>query len=139
MEQSLKKYVTTWGNAISIADRRPENYAKDLTLRYPIRPMFDGDSIKITLDNFCGTEPVTITRVFVADSADSARAIVEETSTPVTFCGDSSVTIPAGEAIVSDAIPFSVVRGNDISVSFYLGEFTQMRSAVLNKLVLFFK
>ncbi len=131
MEQSLKKYVTTWGNAISIADRRPENYAKDLTLRYPIRPMFDGDSIKITLDNFCGTEPVTITRVFVADSADSARAIVEETSTPVTFCGDSSVTIPAGEAIVSDAIPFSVVRGNDISVSFYLGEFTQMRSAVL--------
>ena len=44
-----------------------ENYAKNLTLRYPIRPMFDGDSIKITLDNFCGTEPVTITRVFVAD------------------------------------------------------------------------
>lgn len=85
MEQSLKKYVTTWGNAISIADRRPENYAKDLTLRYPIRPMFDGDNIKITLDNFCGTEPVTITRVFVADSADSEREIVEETSTSVTF------------------------------------------------------
>ena len=49
MEENRKKYVTTWGNAISIADRRPENYAKDLTLRYPVRPMFDGEKIKITL------------------------------------------------------------------------------------------
>lgn len=132
MKKNLKKYVTTWGNAISIADRRPENYAKDLTLRYPIRPMFDGDKLKITLDNFCGTEPVTISRVYVADSADSAREIIEQTSTPVTFDnGSSSVTIPAGEAAVSDEIRFPVKRGNDISVSFYLGNFTQMRSAVL--------
>lgn len=30
-----EKWVTAWGNAISVAERRPENYAKDLTLRYP--------------------------------------------------------------------------------------------------------
>ena len=105
MEQSTelrrKKYVTTWGNAISVADRKPENYAKDLTLRYPVRPMFDGEKIKITLDNFCGTEPVTIRHVYVAGSADSAREIVEETNTAVTFCnGSEQVTIPAGEAVV---------------------------------------
>lgn len=132
MEQNQKKYVTTWGNAISIADRKPENYAKDLTLRYPVRPMFDGDKIKITLDNFCGTESVTISHVYVADSVDGGREIVEQTSTPVTFGnGSRSVTIPAGEAVVSDEIRFPVRRGNDISVSFYLGGFTQMRSAVL--------
>lgn len=128
----MKKYVTTWGNAISIADRKPENYAKDLTLRYPIRPMFDGEQLKLTFDNFCGTEPVTISHVYVADSADSGREIVEVSSTPVTFDnGSRSVTIPAKEAVVSDAVRFSVRRGNDISVSLYLGEFTQMRSAVL--------
>ncbi|MDE6983406.1 MAG: lipase, partial [Lachnospiraceae bacterium] len=132
MEQSMKKYVTTWGNAISIADRKPENYAKDLTLRYPIRPMFDGERLKITLDNFCGTEPVTVSHICVADSADSARQIVADTSVPVTFDnGSRSVTIPAGEAVVSDAVSFPVRRGNDICVSFYLGEFVQMRSAVL--------
>lgn len=132
MEQNQKKYVTTWGNAISIADRKPENYAKDLTLRYPVRPMFDGDKIKITLDNFCGTESVTISRIYVADSVDGGREIVEQTSTPVTFDnGSRSVTIPAGETVVSDEIRFPVRRGNDISVSFYLGGFTQMRSAVL--------
>ena len=132
MEQKNKKYVTTWGNAISIADRRPENYAKDLTLRYPVRPMFDGDRLKITLDNFCGTEPVTISHVYVADSVDGGREIAEETNTPVTFeNGSRSVTIPAGEAVVSDEISFDVKRGSDISVSFYLGGFTLMRSAVL--------
>lgn len=132
MEQMKKKYVTTWGNAISIADRRPENYAKNLTLRYPIRPMFDGNRLKITLDNFCGTESVTITSVYVAESADGGRGIVEQTNTPVTFAnGSRSVTIPSGEAAVSDEIVFPVQRGNDISVSIYLGEFTQMRSAVL--------
>ena len=132
MKQSLRKYVTTWGNAISIADRKPENYAKDLTLRYPIRPMFDGERIKITLDNFCGTEPVTISQVYVAQSADSEREIVEESSTAVTFDnGSTQVTIPAGEAVVSDEICMCVQRGQDISISLYLGEFTQMRSAVL--------
>lgn len=114
-----KKYVTTWGNAISIADRKPENYAKDLTLRYPIRPMFDADKLKITLDNFCGTEPVTITRVYV-------------NKVPVTFeNGNASVTIPAGETRVSDETAFAVTRGEDFNISIYLGDFTQMRSAVL--------
>ena len=132
MENKAKKYVTTWGNAISIADRRPENYAKNLTLRYPIRPMFDADKLKITLDNFCGTEPVTITRVYVADSVNGGREIAEETNRQITFHnGSTSVTIPAGKAAVSDEIDFIVKRGHDISISFYLGDFTLMRSAVL--------
>ena len=68
---TMKKFVTMWGNAISIADRRPENYAKDLTLRYPIHPVFDGDKIKITLDNFCGTEDVIVTEVFLAQNKEN--------------------------------------------------------------------
>ena len=127
-----KRYVTTWGNAISIADRRPENYAKDLTLRYPIRPMFDGDKLKITLDNFCGTEAVTVSRTFVADTLQNgSRDIVKDSSVAVTFGGKESVVIPAGEAVVSDEIAFEVKRGKDISVSMYFADFTLMRSAVL--------
>lgn len=128
----MKKFVTMWGNAISIADRRPENYAKDLTLRYPIHPVFDGDKIKITLDNFCGTEDVTVTEVFLAQNVkNGSREIRKETVVPVTFGGRTSVKLPAGEAVVSDEIPFPVTRGNDISVSTYFGDFTLMRSAVL--------
>ena len=127
-----KRYVSMWGNAISIADRRPENYAKDLTLRYPIHPVFDGDKLRITLDNFCGTEPVTISEVYVAvNKSHGSREILEDTVTAVTFCGKTSVTIPEGGTVVSDEIPFKVKRGNDISVSMYFADFTQMRSAVL--------
>lgn len=121
-----------WGNAISIADRRPENYTKNLTLRYPIHPVFDGDKIKITLDNFCGTEAVTVTEVFLAQNVkNGSKEIKKETVTAVTFGGKASVTIPSGEAVVSDEIPFVVSKGNDISVSMYFGDFTEMRSAVL--------
>lgn len=129
---SDKKYVTMWGNAISIADRRPENYAKNLTLRYPIHPVFDGSRIKITLDNFCGTEDVTVTEVFLAQNVkNGSKEIKKETVTPVTFGGRASITLPKGEAVVSDEICFTVSKGNDISVSMYFGDFAQMRSAVL--------
>ena len=128
----MKKYVSIWGNAISIADRRPENYAKDLTLRYPIHPAFDGERLKITLDNFCGTEAVTVTKVCVARNVENgSRKIREDTVTGVTFGGKASVSIPAGEAVVSDEIVMQVTRGEDISVSMYFADFTLMRSAVL--------
>ena len=129
---SDKKYVSMWGNAISIADRRPENYAKNLTLRYPIHPVFDGNKIKITLDNFCGTEDVTVTEVFLAQNVkNGSKEIKKETITAVTFGGKASVTLPKGESVVSDEISFTVSKGNDISVSMYFGDFTEMRSAVL--------
>lgn len=129
---SDKKYVSMWGNAISIADRKPENYAKNLTLRYPIHPVFDGNKIKITLDNFCGTEDVTVTEVFLAQNVkNGSKEIKKETITAVTFGGKASVTLPKGESVVSDEISFTVSKGNDISVSMYFGDFTEMRSAVL--------
>lgn len=127
-----EKFVSVWGNAISIADRKPENYAKNLTLRYPIHPVFDGNKLKITLDNFCGTESVTISEVYVAAAKEKgSREIVKETVVPVTFDRKQSVTIPSGETVVSDEIIFNVKKGIDFSISLYLGDFTQMRSAVL--------
>jgi lysophospholipase L1-like esterase len=94
--------------------------------------MFDGNKIKITLDNFCGTEKVTVTKAFVALSKDGNRDIIEDTNKPITFNnGLMSGEIPAGKSIVSDEIPFRVKRGEDIAISLYFGEFTIMRSAVL--------
>ena len=75
------KYVSMWGNAISIADRRPENYAKNLTLRYPIHPSFDGTKLRITLDNFCGNEVVTISEVYVACNKSNGSKEIDETTT----------------------------------------------------------
>lgn len=30
----MQKWVSVWGNAVSIAENRPERYAKEITLRY---------------------------------------------------------------------------------------------------------
>ena len=126
------KFVSTWGNATSVGNRRPENYAKNLTLRYPIRPMFDGEALRVTFDNFCGTEAITITEAYAAKTLkNGGKEIDESTSRCITFGGKCSVTIPAGESVVSDPVAFLVKRGQDISISMYFGDFTEMRSAVL--------
>ena len=28
--------VSVWGNAVSVAENRPERYAKNITIRYPV-------------------------------------------------------------------------------------------------------
>ena len=56
----MSAWITAWGSAVSIADRRPAMYAKDLTLRYPLLMTLSGSAVRITLDNFCGTEAVTL-------------------------------------------------------------------------------
>lgn len=128
-EKTSLKWISCWGNAISIATRRPENYAKNLTLRYPVKMLLSGKALRICLDNFCGNESVTL-RAAAAKSDDSSN-INEETSVLVTFDGKDKITIPKGESVVSDPIKLSIAAGEYISISIYLEDFTEMRSAVL--------
>lgn len=123
------KWVTVWGNATSIADHKPETYAKNLTLRYPITCAFGGDKIRLHLSNFCGTEPVTLGSVTVA-RASSDREISGEI-VQITFGGSRRVTIGAGEEIYSDEAEFSLSAHEKISVSIYLDGFNLMRSGVV--------
>jgi hypothetical protein len=50
--------VACWGTATSITDRREAVYAKNLTLRYPIRMCFSGSMLRFRFSNLTGTEPV---------------------------------------------------------------------------------
>ena len=112
------KWVACWGNATSITNRREAVYAKDLTLRYPVRMCFDGNMLRFRFSNLTGTEPVTLSKVFVGH-------------TPITFAGERSVTLKPGTETESDAISYPVHRGDTIEVSFYLKDFTQMNSGTL--------
>ena len=115
------KWVSVWGNAVSVAENRPERYAKDITLRYPIHIPFSGEAIRLTFDNYCGTEPVTIDKITVFYGGRFY---------PVLFGGGRAVTLPAGEDRVSDPLAVKLNEGEVIQVSFYLKDFTQMRSVV---------
>ena len=63
--QTEQKWVSVWGNAVSVAENRPERYAKDITIRYPIHIPFQGQALRLTFDNYCGTEPITLSKCTV--------------------------------------------------------------------------
>ena len=115
------KWVSVWGNAVSVAENRPERYAKDITIRYPIHIPFSGEAIRLTFDNYCGTEPVTLNKVTVFYGGKFY---------PVLFRGEREAIIPAGGNVVSDALTIALNEGEVIQVSFYLKDFTLMRSVV---------
>lgn len=114
-------WVSVWGNAVSVAENRPERYAKDITIRYPIHIPFAGTGVRLTFDNYCGTEPITLSKVTVLYGSHFY---------PVFFSGAASVTIGAGERAESDPLSLDLREGEVIQVSFYLADFTLMRSVV---------
>ena len=117
----MQKWVSVWGNAVSIAENRPERYAKDITLRYPIVLPFSGSGVRLTFDNYCGTEPVTLEKVTIFCGGAFH---------PVTFGGERRVTLPAEGNVISDTLETPVTAGEKLLVSFYLQDFTLMRSVV---------
>lgn len=122
MEKQYTKWVACWGNATSITDRREAIYAKDITLRYPVRMQLDGCALRLRFSNLTGTEPVTLTKV---------RLALGEQKADVTFGTHHSVTILPGTEAESDATALCVKAGSVVDVSIYLGDYTQMNAGTL--------
>ena len=121
------KWVACWGNATSITDRKECVYAKDITLRYPVRIVFNGSKLRLRFSNLTGTESVELTRVFIAKTGSTeAYAPVA-----VTFDGNATTAIAPGREQTSDEIAFGCSAGDMIEVSIYLGKCTQMNSGTL--------
>jgi len=116
-----QNWVSVWGNAVSVAENRPERYAKDITVRYPVHIPFDGEAVRLTFDNYCGTEPITLNKITVFYGGEFY---------PVTVNGSRDVTIGAGENAVTDPLSVHLNAEELIQVSFYLKDFTLMRSVV---------
>lgn len=117
----MEHWVSAWGSAVSVAENRPERYARDITVCYPIRIPFDGRALRLTFDNYCGVEPITLTKTTVLANGRFHA---------VRFGGGVAVTIPAGGQAVSDPLTLPLRREDVIRVSFYLADFTLMRSVV---------
>ena len=124
MENNTMHWASVWGNAVSVAENRPETFSKNITLRYPVYSHFAGDAVRLTFDNYCGTESITITKTTL---------MIDDRFYTVTFDGKESVTIPAGANAVSDSVSCEIKAQRIFNVSFYLEDFTQMRSVVFTK------
>ena len=121
-KEKYTKWVACWGTATSITERKEAIYAKDLTLQYPIKMAFSGSSLRLHLSNLTGSEAVEITKTFLLHNGKAHE---------VFFAGEKTARIEAGKEVLSDEIELEVKRGDEVTVSFYLGSFTQMNAGTL--------
>ncbi|MBO0867311.1 MAG: SGNH/GDSL hydrolase family protein, partial [Micromonosporaceae bacterium] len=74
---------------------------------------------RIRLSNSFGTQPVTIGATSVSQVLNGAQ-LLPGSSNPVTFDGAASVTIPAGQAVLSDPVHMRVSGLTELAVDLYL-------------------
>lgn len=138
--QRAEKWVISWaasiqgpypaGNPSAQPDQTfafPTPQAYDQTFRLIVRPDMWGQQARIRLSNVLGARPVTFDGVH-AGLQLGGPAIVKGSNRPITFGGDTSVTLPAGAFAWSDAVTLPFVRdaaaddlsGRKLAISFHV-------------------
>jgi lysophospholipase L1-like esterase len=135
-----EKWVVSWaasvqgpypvGNASAQPDQAfafpsPQSGANNQTFRLAVRPDIWGRQARLRLSNALGTQPVMFDDVFVGLQL-GGPALVRGSNHPVTFGGQSSVTIIPGTWVWSDPVELPFVRrpddltGRKLAVSFHV-------------------
>ncbi len=91
----------------------------DQTIRMVAHSGVAGSDARITLSNRYSSAPLVVGAVAIAVQ-DSGGSAVRGTTRDVTFGQAAHVTVPAGQEMISDAIPISVSAGENLLVSVYL-------------------
>lgn len=132
------KWVTCWGSSLVNGSVSLGNAAfQDVilagsTLRTVLTVTTGGSHLQFVFSNQYGSSDVTITEASVAKNGGSNLTVQDGTQTPLTFNGETTVTIPAGERVVSDSIKFKTEALETISISLYFENFTYMTSVGLS-------
>ncbi|MGN1442711.1 MAG: Ig-like domain-containing protein, partial [Acutalibacteraceae bacterium] len=137
-------WIAAWGTApTDISITNYENIAPvvgSITCRTVITPTASGSKIRIKFSNYYGEAPLTINSATVAKAKtesivpdDATSDVLLDTMKVVTFNGGSpSVTIPAGAEWYSDPINFEVDALENIAISFYVKDFSEIRTMGLS-------
>ncbi len=118
MDKELK-WVDIFGNAPSMTEWKPEQYAKNITLIYPVIVPFDGWGLKLKFSNKYGTEAVTV----------SSYSVMENEK--VLFKSDDSFVMHSGEEHITEEHSICLNANSKITIRFYLSDYTNMSSGVL--------
>lgn len=114
-----KEYKAIYGQAMSIVTHKPSQYAKNITLRYPMKSTFEGDKVRICLDNFTGKEGVVFDSITIG-RVISGRDLDPTSIVDITFNGSKGLHLDVGEQCYSDPLDFKVHEQETIAISFYL-------------------
>lgn len=95
----------------------------DLTVRQPVRLDAGGTAVRVRFTNELGRDPLRIGAASLGRMSADGRTV--ESIAPLTFGGESTVRIPPGAAMLSDPLPMSLARFDDVAVSAYFSEPTR--------------
>jgi len=119
-------WVTGWGRATftNLTGFGEDPVLNNQTVRLIIRPTQSGERARLRFSNANSQEPVTFDEVWVGKQ-QQLDVVVPGTNQQLMFSGSGSVTLAAGEVIVSDAVDLAVTAFENLSVSIYVaGEAT---------------
>ncbi|MFJ8024348.1 SGNH/GDSL hydrolase family protein [Streptomyces sp. NPDC096311] len=118
---SAGTWVGTWSASPAGAEPGTEtNGMAGRSLRNVVHTDVGGTEARITLSNLYGHQPLTITHASIAvAAAENDAAAVAGTMRRLTFSGSTSVIVPAGAQIMSDAVRVRVPRDSDVLVTTY--------------------
>ncbi|UUU36852.1 SGNH/GDSL hydrolase family protein [Streptomyces sp. CA-210063] len=109
--------IVTWGAS---ADRMGEA-ASNRSHRLIVRTSAGGTDPRIRLSNAFGDRPLTFGQVYAGVQKEGA-ALVRGSNRRMTFGGERSVTVPAGETVLSDPLPGRLRAATSLVVSLYVAE-----------------
>ncbi len=118
---SAGTWVTAWATAPGGGEPGTETTGlAGRSVRNVVHTTAGGTRARVTLSNLYGRAPLTLTHSSIGVSAgpDTAAALAG-TMRPLTFAGNPSVVVPAGEQVVSDAVRVPVPRDAHVLISTY--------------------
>ena len=112
-------WVGTWGSSQQLTEPRnlpPPPGLTSNTLRQVVHVSVGGKQLRVSFSNLFGTNPVTLSAVHLALS-DGRSSIKTNSDRTLMFQGKSSVSIPAGESVLSDTFDFELPPLSDLAVT----------------------
>ena len=115
---TAQQWVAAWGSSMQSAS--PETWTvTDASVRLVARSTIGGTQVRIRLENTFGDEPLTVGAASVGLQSRGA-ALVPGSDRVLQFDGADTVTIPAGDLVVSDPVSLPVLAEQRLAVSLYL-------------------
>ena len=116
-------WVSTWSAAmhapLPFPGLPPSPVFDNQTVRMILRPTIGGARVRIRLSNAFGTSALKIGAAHIAIAAQDSKT-VPESDHALTFGGASSISIPPGAPVLSDAVDLHISQSSEIALSIFL-------------------
>jgi lysophospholipase L1-like esterase len=121
---ATSRWVGTWGAGPGGPPLAANTQTfTDQTVRLIVHTSIGGTRVRIRLSNEMGSTPLRIGAAHIALRAGGAANGADTqagTDRPLTFSGNTSITIPPGAPVLSDPVELNVPALSDLAISLYL-------------------